>query len=111
MDNIIASINAHLMTQQEGARRIAGLLLTGGFVPHLSIVNILWEVDVPVLLTDDDTATAAFEVRSLVAKMTPRDFDKMALAASIIEQHVDVDSMFRAVGLASGPEAARADQG
>ncbi len=110
VDNIIASINAHLMTQQQGARRIGGLLLTGGFVPHLSIVNILCEVDVPVLLTDDDTATAAFEVRGLVAKMTPRDVDKMALAASIIEQHVDVDSMFRAVGLASGPEAPRPDQ-
>jgi len=111
VDNIIASINAHLMKEKDTGPDVAGLLLTGGFVPHLSIVNILCEVDVPVLLTEDDTATGAFEVRSLVAKITPRDVDKMALAASIIEQHVDVDSMFRAVGLASGPEAARAEQG
>ncbi len=50
VDNIIASINAHLMRDRGGAPRIAGLILTGGFVPHLSIVNILCEVDVPVLL-------------------------------------------------------------
>ncbi len=111
VDNIIASINAHLMKQQKSARRIAGLLLTGGFVPHLSIVNILCEVDVPVLLSDDDTATAAFEVRSLVAKMTPRDLDKIALAASTIEQHVDLGSMFRAVGLASVAESPRPGKG
>jgi len=78
---------------------ILGLLLTGGFVPHLSIVNMLCTVDVPVLLTDDDTATAAFEIRSLVSKIAPRDVDKIEFAERMIEEHVDVDRMFKAVGL------------
>lgn len=101
VDNIIASVNAHLMKPRGEGGQIAGLLLTGGFVPHLSVVNILCEVDVPVLLIEDDTATAAFEVRSFVAKITPQDADKLALAESIIEQYVDIDAMFGAVGLGS----------
>lgn len=99
VDNILASINAHLMTQQGSAPQIAGLLLTGGFMPHLSIVNILCEVDVPVLLIDDDTAAAALKMASLVPKITARDADKIALAEEIIRKHVDVDCIFRAVGL------------
>ena len=110
VDNILASINAHLMTERRGAPRIAGLLLTGGFVPHLSIVNILCEVDVPVLLTEDDTAAAAFKVRSLVPKLTVRDTDKIALAERIIKEHVDIDRIFDAVGLAPVAGGAGADE-
>ncbi len=99
VDNILASINAHLMQREGAAPRIAGLLLTGGFIPHLSIVNILCEVDVPVLLTDDDTAAAAFKMSSLVPKITARDTDKIALAEEIIRRHVNLDRVFEAVGL------------
>lgn len=99
VDNILASVNAHLMTERSHTPRIAGLLLTGGFVPHLSIVNILCEVDVPVLLAECDTATASFDVRGLVPKITERDADKIALAEQIVREHVDVDRIFAAVGL------------
>jgi BioD-like phosphotransacetylase family protein len=104
VDNILASITAHLMTERGTAPQIAGLLLTGGFMPHLSIVNILVEVDVPVLLTDDDTATATFKVRSLVPKITARDKGKIALAEQIIAEYVDVDRVFSSVGLAAGTD-------
>lgn len=107
VDNILASINAHLITERGRALQIAGLLLTGGFVPHVSIVNILCEVDVPVLLTDDDTATAAFKVRSLVPKITARDPEKIALAERMIEEYVDISRIFDAVGLAAAAGSGR----
>ncbi len=109
VDNILASINAHLMRDRGTGPQVAGLLLTGGFVPHLSIVNILCAVDVPVLLVDEDTATAAFKVRSLVPKITARDSEKVEMAAQVVQQHVDVNRVFAAVGL--GPDQqARAAQ-
>lgn len=101
VDNILASISAHLMKDQESPQKIAGLLLTGGFIPHLSIVNILCEVNVPVLLTDEDTAGAAFKVRGLVPKITPRDANKIELAQDMIEQYVDVEGILETVGLQS----------
>jgi hypothetical protein len=109
VDNILASINAHLMTERGSAPRIAGLLLTGGFMPHLSVVNMLCEVDVPVLLTEDDTAAAAFEVRGLVPKIRARDADKLAMAERIVEEHVDVERIFRAVGLEGGARSSAKD--
>ena len=97
VDNILVSINAHLMERHGAAPRVAGLLLTGGLIPHLSIVNMLSQVDVPVLLCEDDTATAAYRVRQFVAKITPGDTDKIALAAGLIKQHVDIDKLFASV--------------
>jgi BioD-like phosphotransacetylase family protein len=108
VDNILASINAHLMRGGSSSRQIAGLLLTGGLVPQLSVVNILCEVDVPVLVTDDDTAQAAFRVRRLVPKITAAETDKISLAQQVVADHVDVDRVFRAIGL---PGAAREGSG
>lgn len=99
VDNIITSVNAHLMRERGQAPEIAGLLLTGGLMPHLSVVNILCEVDVPVLVTDQDTATAAFKVRSLVPKITARDPDKIALAQKLMKEYVDTDYIFESLGL------------
>ena len=97
VDNILVSINANLMGQPGGEPRVAGLLLTGGLIPHLSIVNMLAQVGVPTLLSEDDTATAAYRARQLVAKITPRDTDKLALAAELIEQNVDVDRVLGSI--------------
>jgi len=102
VDNILACVNAHLLTRGHRAPQIAGLLLTGGFVPPQSIVNILCRAEVPALLTDQDTASAAFQVRSLVPKITPRDRDKISLAEQVVRAHVDVGRIFNALGLEPG---------
>jgi hypothetical protein len=94
VDNIVTSVNAHLLEDRGTHLHIAGLLLTGGLIPHLSIVNMLRQVDVPVVLSDEDTATAAYAARQLVAKITPRDADKIALAVDLIAEHVDLDAIF-----------------
>jgi len=94
VDNIVTSINVHLLKLLGARLQIAGLLLTGGLIPHLSIVNILRQVDVPVVLSEQDTATAAYTARQLVAKITPRDVDKIALAVELISRHVDLDTIF-----------------
>ena len=93
VDNIIVSVNARLMRGRGSAPQIAGLLLTGGLIPPLSIVSILYNVDVPVILSDQDTATAAFRARQLVAKITPIDKHKIELAEQLVEQYVDVDAI------------------
>lgn len=96
VDNIVISINAHLMRDRASTPKVAGLLLTGGLTPDLSIVNLLCQVDVPVLLSEQDTATAAYRVRELVAKIGPADRDKVDLAGKLIQQHVDLDAIFDA---------------
>jgi BioD-like phosphotransacetylase family protein len=94
VDNVVISVNAHLMSRGGGGPRIAALLLTGGLIPPLSIVNMLSQVDVPVLLSEEDTATAAYRARELVAKITPRDADKIDLAEKLVAENVDLEGLF-----------------
>ena len=98
IDNILASVNAYLLRERSGAAEISGLLLTGGFIPHLSIINILCQVDVPVLLSEEDTATAAFRTRSLVAKISHHDKDKIQVAEKLVRNWVDMDRIFDYAG-------------
>jgi phosphate acetyltransferase len=94
VDNIVISVNVHLLAGNGGTAGVAGLLLTGGLKPDQSIMDILSEVDVPVLMSDTDTATAAYEVRRFVAKITPGDAGKITLAEELIREHVDLDAVF-----------------
>lgn len=94
VDNIIISINAHLMSRYASGPRIAGLLLTGGMRPHASIMDVLLKVGVPVVLSKEDTATAAYRARRLVAKITPKDAAKIDLATELTKQHVDLERIF-----------------
>jgi phosphate acetyltransferase len=97
VDNIVISVNAHLMGERSSSPRLSGMLLTGGLSPDMNIINLLCQVDVPVLLCDDDTATAAYKVRELVAKITPEDTDKVTLASKLIQEYVDVDAVLERV--------------
>ncbi len=96
VDNIVTSINAHLMRERASTSKISGLLLTGGLVPHLSIVNLLCQVDVPVLLSEEDTATTSYKVRELVAKITPKDQDKLKIAGNLIKENVNIEKVWGA---------------
>lgn len=93
VDNIVISVNAHLMGERSASPRLAGMLLTGGLSPDMNIINLLCQVDVPVLMCEEDTATAAYNVRELVAKITPEDQDKVKLAGQLIHDYVDVDAI------------------
>lgn len=93
VDNIVISINAHLMGERSATPRLSGILLTGDLTPDENIIQLLRQVDVPVLLTGQDTATAAYRVRKLVAKITPADDQKLALAGHLIQNHVDLDAV------------------
>jgi len=99
VDNIIASVMTHVVTGDPDVPSIAGLVLTGGFVPHVSVVNILNKVDVPVLLSTEDTASIAVKISNLVPKLGPGDTNKIALAERMICDHVDVERVFAAVGV------------
>lgn len=94
VDNIVLSVNAHLMSPVDGQQRVAGLLLTGGLRPDPAIMSMVAEVNVPVLLCKEDTATAAYNARRFVAKIMPSDTGKIALAERLIREHVDVDRVF-----------------
>jgi len=72
---------------------ISGILLTGGIMPHASILDLLKKVNLPIMTTTMDTYKAASMIHDLTVKIRGTDRVKIGLAAEIIESYVNVDAL------------------
>jgi hypothetical protein len=70
---------------------VSGMLLTGGAYPHPNIMKLVQKTNIPVLLTNDDSYTAAAKVHDMTVKIRPSDKKKISLARRLIRNYVDVD--------------------
>ena len=88
-DIIIASI---VSLFSPNYRKLAGILLTGGFVPGPNVMRLLenMPLPVPVLSVDTDTYTTTVSVDSVPAVISPGDERKAALALGVFESNVDL---------------------
>ena len=75
----------------EETRRVAGILLTGGDPPHPNTLEVIRRTEIPVILVDGETYSAAAAVNGLKVKIQPTDGQKTVLARELIRRHVDVD--------------------
>jgi len=96
IDNILISI-VICPTEPGPPKRVAGLILTGGFIPPPSIVSLLRVSGVPVLLCQGDTYSVASRLRDLVFKIRPEDTDKVEAAQTLIRRHIDVKELLDAL--------------
>ena len=99
-DVLLASLAT---VHSENYAPIAGVLLTGGIQPADSIYRLvdgLKHVDVPVLMVDDDTLTAAAKVTSIRAAIAPDDHRKIAAALGVFEAGVDSNQLEQRIEVA-----------
>ena len=90
VDNILVSISSHLV--QEGRHnKIAGMILTGGLVPDVKIMDLLKESKIPVLFSGADTYTIAAQVEHITCKIQKSDKDKIKEAMRLVKDNVNVD--------------------
>jgi hypothetical protein len=68
----------------------AGIILTGGVVPHSNILAKAEEVGVPILSVPTDTYTTAKMVERIVPEVRPDEEGKIAEIQKGIVRHVDV---------------------
>ena len=68
----------------------AGLLLTGGVVPHSNILAKAEEVGIPILSVSTDTYATAKQVERIVPEVRPDEEDKIAEIHRGITKNVDV---------------------
>ncbi|MDD2485002.1 MAG: AAA family ATPase [bacterium] len=89
-DMLLAAMIKHNLSDEP---MIAGILLTGGIMPHTSILDLLKKVNLPILATTMDTYKAASAINDLTVKIRGTDSVKIALAAEIIESYINVDAL------------------
>jgi dethiobiotin synthase len=92
IDNILVALSSgHYRSDSEGC--VEGLVLTGGFVPHKSILELMRQSGLPVLLCEDGTYPVSAEIQRMVFKILPEDTDKIQLAQNLVRQYVDTEAM------------------
>ena len=75
--------------------RVAGIILTGGMVPDIKIVELLKKSKIPVLLSPNDTYTVAGKIETLICKIEKTDKDKILTATGLVKRYVDVDMIIK----------------
>jgi len=93
VDNILAAVSSHLISNEGKGFRISGVILTGGLIPTPKIIELLKKSQMPVLITNDDTYTVAAKIENLICKIQKTDKDKIQEATRLVEQYVDVDTI------------------
>ena len=94
LDNILAVISAHLMSHRKRFK-IAGMILTGGLMPHPKIIDLLRKSKIPVLLSGQDTYKVAAKIETLTCKIEKSDKDKINEAKWLVKKYVDVDMILK----------------
>jgi dethiobiotin synthase len=96
MDEALASaITGPLENAPSG--RIAGVVLSGGFLPPAPILSTLEAASLPVVLCEPDTYTVVKQLQDLVFKIRPEDTDKIEAAEKLVQQYMDVEALVKAI--------------
>lgn len=103
IDNILVAITSHMVQGSELADdvegvQIAGILLTGGFLPHHRIMTLLKKSNIPVLLSQEDTYSVASKVYSMTIKTQTKDVSKIDMIKELFENYIDTDFLFNYIG-------------
>lgn len=93
-DVILACLTVH---QSQPDAHLSGIILTGGYSPGAATMQMLAKVNLPVLLTKDDTYSTAAILRTLVPKIHAGDSEKIVLAKELVNRHVDVTQIWKSL--------------
>ena len=74
----------------QSARKMAGIVLTGGLRPAENILKVIRTMPIPVLLAKADSYQVASKVHNLTVKTRPADAEKISLIRDIVAKHVNV---------------------
>lgn len=90
-DIILAVIAGERVMGEE--YQIAGIILTGGLLPHKGVLKLMKESEFPILLSEDDTYTATKKVHERRVKIRSIDKDKVREAADLVSEYLDLQEI------------------
>ena len=81
---------AGAMTSPNSDQKMAGIVLTGGLRPGVSVLKAMQAMPIPVLLAKADSYEVASKVHNLIVKTRPADSEKISLIRDIVAKNVNV---------------------
>jgi BioD-like phosphotransacetylase family protein len=96
-DLVMTVIGLHISRAKACPTQIAGIILTGGFLPHPKVTEVMKKSRIPVLLTQKDTYTTASLIHDLTVKIRPQDTKKIEAIKNMVGGYVLVDEISRLI--------------
>ena len=86
-DDVVLAALSHTGRHPRG---ICGLVMSYGYQPPESVMNLLRESDLPAISSPLDSYSIASTLHSMTVKTLPGDTEKIQRIQSLVEQHVNV---------------------
>lgn len=96
-DLIMTALGLHISKAQVCPTQIAGMILTGGFLPHPGVIEVMKSTNIPILLTEKDTYAAASIIHDLTVKIRPQDENKIEAVKNMVRDYVAIDEILRLI--------------
>lgn len=91
-DIVIGALQANL---SKNYPKVAGLILTGGLLPEQTIMKLIEGLDtiIPIIQVNTGTFETVTKVANTQSRISPESKEKIALAISLFDKHVDVKGL------------------
>lgn len=96
-DLIMTALGLHISKAKVCPTQIAGIILTGGFLPHPEVIKVMKSTNIPILLTEKDTYATASLIHDLTIKIRPQDTDKIETIKNMVRDYVAIDEILRLI--------------
>jgi hypothetical protein len=95
-DMLLAVLNC-FRESDKNRPKISGVVLSGGIVPKIDIINSLKERSIAVMLARTDTFTVASAVHDITVKIRPQDKEKIDMVIKLVKDNVDLDRILKKI--------------
>jgi len=92
-DDIILAIIAGSKSEIEDSFEVAGMVLTGGFAPHVKIRRLMKSCNFSILTSENDTYTTTRKIHERRVKIRSTDEDKVKETEKLVSQYVDIEGL------------------
>ena len=96
-DNILAAIGGCLAGVTK-THCVSGIIVTCGFIPHKTVLELMERVPIAMVAVEDDTFTAASKINNLIVKISPHDTRKIKATERLVQKYVDIDRIVELIG-------------
>ena len=93
-DILLAAISGAQLSPQD---RVAGIILTNDIEPHPKLRELLAQTDIPVMTAAGESYTVTSKINGMTVKTQPGDSDKIPVIKRLIQEHVGIENLLKAI--------------
>lgn len=96
-EDFIVSVLSDQISGINKRNHISGIIATYGKKPSKKVIDMVERTEVPLIIVDEDSYSAASEISHMIFKLRAEDREKIKRTEVLIERYVDVDKIFNMV--------------